>query len=132
MLINKITTTLIILSLASASCSIVTVPTAKQAAVLDTVSTAAVLGTGAGYELNPLGFAGATLAKVLILNNTHRFEPTTQDYIKKVTASLWTAAAVNNLGVLMCVPLSASLPLTLAAGYAVYVNTPVTSRTLQQ
>jgi len=114
-----IITTLIALSL---GCS--TVPTAKEAAILDTATTAAVLGSGAGYELNPLGFAGATLVKVLTLNNLHRFEPTTQDYIKRVTASLWTAVAVNNLGVLMCVPLSASLPLTLATGYVVYTHTP--------
>jgi len=127
---NKITaTTLIILSLNSIACGTISVPTAKEAAVLDTVTTAAVLVTETGYEANPVGFAGATLVKVLILNNLHRFEPETQDYIKKVTATLWTAAAVNNIGVLMCIPLSASLPLTLAAGYVVYKNTPVRKKT---
>ena len=126
---NKIITTiLIILSLASAGCSTISVPTAKEAAILDTFSTVAVLGSGAGYELNPLGFAGATLGKVLILNNLNKFEPETQDYIKRATATLWTAASVNNLAVLMCVPLSVSLPLTLAAGYVVYVNTPVSKK----
>jgi hypothetical protein len=125
MRLNKIIiTTPIILGLASASCSIV--PTAKEAAILDTVSTAAVLGSGTGVEVNPLSFAGATLSKVLILNNLHRFKPETQDYIKRASATVWTAATVNNLGVLMCVPLSVSLPFILAAGYAVYVNTPVT------
>jgi hypothetical protein len=128
--LNKITTgTLIILSLASASCGTINVPTAKEAAILDTATTAAVLGSGTGYETNPLGFAGATLAKVLILNNLDRFKPETREYIERVTATLWTAAAVNNLAVLMCVPLSASLPFTLAAGYAVYVNTPVSKKT---
>jgi hypothetical protein len=127
---NKITaTTLIILSLNSIACGTISVPTAKEAAVLDTVTTAAVLVTETGHETNPVGFAGATLVKVLILNNLHRFEPETQDYIKRVTATLWTAAAVNNLGVLMCIPLSASLPLTLAAGYVVYKNTPVRKKT---
>jgi hypothetical protein len=125
---NKIiTSTLIISSLASAGCS--TVPTAKEAAILDTFTTVAALESGTGVELNPLGFAGATLAKVLILNNLDRFEPESQDRIKRVTATIWTAAAVNNLAVLMCVPLSASLPFTLAAGYAVYVNTPVSKKT---
>ena len=131
---NKIiTTTPIILSVASTGCSTVpmpavTVPTAKEAAILDTFTTAAVLGSGTGYELNPLGFAGATLSKVWIFNNLHRFEPETQDYIKRATATIWTAAAVNNLAVLMCVPLATSLPFTLAAGYAVYVNTPVSKK----
>jgi len=132
---NKITAaTLIILSLNSIACGTlavptITVPTAKEAAVLDTVTTAAVLVTETGHEANPIGFVGATLGKVVILNNLHRFEPETQDYIKRVTATLWTAAAVNNLAVLMCIPLAASLPLTLAAGYVVYVNTPVRKKT---
>jgi len=127
---NKITaTTLIILSLNSIACGTISVPTAKEAAVLDTVTTAAVLVTETGHETNPVGFAGATLVKVLILNNLHRFEPETQDYIKRATATLWTAAAVNNLAVLMCIPLAASLPLTLAAGYVVYKNTPVRKKT---
>ena len=123
---NKIITTiLIILSLANAGCSTISVPTAKEAAILDTVSTAIVIDSGAGYELNPLSFAGATLAKVVILSYLERFDPETQDYVKRGTATIWTAAAVNNLAVLMCVPLAVALPLTLAAGYAVYVNTPV-------
>ena len=64
---NKIiTTTLIILSLAG--CSTVPVPTAKQAAVLDTVTTAVVLDRGLGIEANPVGFAAVTLFKVFILN----------------------------------------------------------------
>ena len=132
---NKVTAaTLIILSLNSIACSTLTVPTipvptAKEAAVLDTVTTAAALGTGTGVEANPVGFAGVTLAKVLILNNLHRLEPENQDYIKRALATIWTAAAVNNIGVLLCVPLAASLPLTLAAGYAVYANTPVRKKT---
>jgi len=127
---NKIITTiLIILSLASAGCSTISVPTAKEAAILDTVTTAAVLGTGTGYELNPVGFAGATVLKVVLLNNLHRFEPEIQDRVNRASATVWTAAAVNNLAVLMCVPLSIALPLTLAAGYAVYVNTPVRKKT---
>ena len=132
---NKIiTTALITLSLATTGCSsmrvsTVPVPTAKEAAILDTVTTAVILGTGTGYELNPVGFAGATVLKVVLLNNLHRFEPEIQDRVNRASATVWTAAAVNNLAVLMCVPLSIALPLTLAAGYAVYVNTPVRKKT---
>jgi hypothetical protein len=125
---NKIIALLIILSMLTTGCSTITVPTAKQAAVLDTVTTAAVLESGTGYELNPVGFVGATAAKILIVSNMHRFQPETQDYINRITATLWTAAAVNNLAVLMCVPLTTSLPLTLAAGYIVYKNTPVRNK----
>jgi hypothetical protein len=127
---NKITATaLIILSLNSIACGTINVPTAKEAAILDTASTAIVLESGAGVELNPLSFAGATLAKVLILSNIHRFDPESQDRIKRTSATIWTAAAVNNLAVLACVPLAVSLPLTLAAGYVVYVNTPIRKKT---
>jgi len=124
---NNIVVALIILSLTT-SCSTISVPTAKQAAVLDTATTAAILGTGAGYEVNPVGFVGATLTKVLILSNIDKFEPQTQEYIKRATATVWTAAAVNNLAVLACAPLAISLPLTLAAGYVVYTNTPHSSK----
>jgi hypothetical protein len=122
---NKtITTTLIILSLANTGCS--TVPTVKEAAVLDTVTTAAVLGTKTGYELNPAGFMGATLFKAFILNYVvDKLEPQAQEYFNRAAATIWTAAAVNNLGILAGIAPQIALPLTLAAGYAVYVNTPV-------
>jgi hypothetical protein len=125
---SKIIALLVILSMLTAGCSTITVPNAKEAAILDTLTTVAVIESGAGYELNPLGFVGATVSKMLILANIHRFEPQTQDYINRVNATLWTAAAVNNLGVLMCVPLSVALPLTLAAGYVVYKNTPIRNK----
>jgi hypothetical protein len=119
---------LVILSLNSIACGTVNVPTAKQAAMLDTATTVVVLESRAGHEANPVGFVGATLAKVLILSNIDRFEPQTQEYIKRATATVWTAAAVNNLAVLACAPIAISLPLTLAAGYVVYTNTPTNSK----
>ena len=127
---NKIiTTTLIALSLASTGCS--TVPTAKQAAVLDTVTTAAVLGTKAGYELNPAGFMGATLFKVFILTYVVDWleNPYERESIKRAAATIWTAAAVNNLAILAGVATPASIPFSLAAGYVVYANTPVPNPT---
>jgi len=128
---NKIiTTTLIILSLASAGCSTVNVPTANQAAVLDTVTTAAVLSTGAGYETNPAGFVGATLLKFFILNHVvDQLGPRAQEYVKRAAATIWTAASVNNLAILAGVGYPTALPFVLGAGYIVYVNTPVSSET---
>ena len=125
---NKIiTTTLIALSLASAGCSTVPMPTAKEAAVLDTVTTAAVLGTGTGIEANPVGFAASTLFKVFILNYVVDWleDPYERESIKRAAATIWTAAAVNNLAILAGVATPASIPFGLAAGYVVYVNTPV-------
>ena len=122
---NNIAAALIILGLVT-GCSTVPVPTAKQAAVLDTATTAAVLATKTGVEANPVGFVGATLLKVAILSYIDKFDPETQDVVKKATASIWSAAAVNNIAVLMGISVPASLPLTLATGYAVYVNTPKT------
>jgi len=123
---NKIITTiLIILSIASAGCS--TVPTANQAAVLDTVTTAVVLDRGVGIEANPVGFAAATLFKVFILNYVVDWleDPYERESIKRAAATIWTAAAVNNLAILAGVATPASIPFSLAAGYVVYVNTPV-------
>jgi hypothetical protein len=121
---NKTITTLIILLLASAGCS--TVPTVKEAAVLDTVTTAAVLSTKAGYETNPAGFVGATLFKVFILNYVvDKLSPRSQEYFNRAAATLWTAAGVNNLAVLTGVGYPVALPFVLGAGYVVYVNTPV-------
>ena len=128
---SKIIAALVILSLAT-GCSTITVPTAKEAAILDTITTVAVLGSGTGHELNPVSFVGATLAKAVILSNIDRFQPETQDLINKTTATIWTAAAVNNLAVVMCVPLSISLPLTLAAGYVVYKNTLKTKKDIKK
>jgi len=121
---NKTITTLIILLLASAGCS--TVPTVKEAAVLDTVTTAAVLSTKAGYETNPAGFVGATLFKMFILNYVvDKLSPRSQEYFNRAAATLWTAAGVNNLAVLTGVGYPVALPFVLGAGYVVYVNTPV-------
>jgi hypothetical protein len=120
---NNIAAALIILGLVT-GCSTVPVPTPKQAAVLDTATTAAVLATKTGVEANPVGFVGATLLKVVILSHIDKFDPETQDVVKKATASIWSAAAVNNIAVLMGISVPASLPLTLATGYVVYVNTP--------
>jgi hypothetical protein len=121
---NKTITTLIILLLANTGCS--TVPTVKEAAVLDTVTTAAVLGTKTGYETNPAGFVGATLFKVFILNYVVDWlSPQAQEYFNRAAATLWTAASVNNLAVLTGVGYPVALPFVLGAGYVVYVNTPV-------
>jgi PBP1b-binding outer membrane lipoprotein LpoB len=125
---SKIIALLVILSMFTTGCSTITVPNAKEAAIFDTITTVAVLGSGTGHELNPVSFVGATLAKAVILSNIDRFQPETQDLINKTTATIWTAAAVNNLAVVMCVPLTISLPLTLAAGYVVYKNTPKTKK----
>jgi hypothetical protein len=124
---NNIAAALIILGLVT-GCSTINVPTPKQAAVLDTATTAAVLATKTGVEANPVGFVGATLLKVAILSHIDKFDPQTQEYMKRATTTIWTAAAVNNLAVLACVPLAVSLPFTLAAGYVVYTNTPINSK----
>jgi hypothetical protein len=44
-----------------------TVPTADQAAALDIGTTAVVLSTRGGVELNPMGFWGTSLVKLVYL-----------------------------------------------------------------
>jgi hypothetical protein len=87
-------------------CSSVPKPSVKEAAVLDTVSTAVVMEVVPGtVELNPLGFVGATLLKIpaiMFIDNME--EGKEKEKVKNFASSLWTAAAVNNFSLLVMSP----------------------------
>jgi hypothetical protein len=73
-------------------CAFNTAPTVEQAAGADIATTAYGLAHGA-TEMNPLGFAGTTVLKGLVLLNKEQF---TDEQLHLAT-SVWSGAAVNNL-----------------------------------
>jgi hypothetical protein len=67
-------------------------PTMTEAALLDVVSTVAALGQGA-QELNPLGLAGTTAIKGIMIAKQDSITPDQQ----ATAAALWTGAGANNI-----------------------------------
>jgi uncharacterized protein YceK len=66
-----------------------------QAAIADTATTAVALTNGA-HELNPLGFAGASIGKLVYLYIRKDLTAEQQSQYDRVATSLWTGAAANN------------------------------------
>ena len=67
-------------------------PTMTEAALLDTVSTVAALSQGA-QELNPLGLAGITAIKGIMIAKQDSITPDLQASV----SALWTGASANNI-----------------------------------
>jgi uncharacterized protein YceK len=88
-----------------------------QAVIADTATTAYALNQG-GRELNPLGFAGATIGKFVYLYI--RTDLTEEERLRydRVATSLWTGAAASN-ALQLVVPGSG---LFLGLGFGVYVG----------
>ena len=89
----------IALLLASVGCttieSNVGIPRVYQATIADTATTAIALSNGA-HELNPAGFAGATVGKLVYLYLRQDLPADKQQEYDRVATSLWTGAAANN------------------------------------
>jgi hypothetical protein len=104
-------------------CSSVPKPSVKEAAVLDTVSTAIVLEAVPGtVEMNPLGFAGATALKIPVIMYIEGMEEGKQkEKVKNIASSIWTAAAVNNFALLVLNP-TQSIILGIVSFYYLITN----------
>ena len=76
-------------------------PPAIPAAILDTVTTSIALSQPGVTELNPLGFAGSTIMKGLAFYYMKDAEEKEKKDLERLASSLWTAAAVNNIAVIM-------------------------------
>jgi len=76
-------------------------PPAITAAILDTVTTSVALSQPGVTELNPLGFAGSTIMKGLAFYYIKNAEEKEKKNFERIASSLWTAAAVNNIAVIM-------------------------------
>jgi hypothetical protein len=76
-------------------------PTIEEAAVIDVVTTVVALSEG-HRELNPLGLAGSTIVKLAVIPYINSIEDETKRKdVQNLVSSLWTAAAVNNMGVIL-------------------------------
>ena len=93
------------------------VPRIYQAAIADTVSTSIALNQGA-RELNPLGFAGASIGKLVYLYIRSDLTQEEQSRYDRLATSLWTGAAASNTLQLL-VPGSGLL---LGLGVGIYVG----------
>lgn len=88
--------------------------------VLDTVLTQHILSSGIGYEVNPLGFAGATTAKAILYFFSEEISKATnfdeKSYIKYANTTL-SGASLNNVLIIAGV----SNPVSLLSGIALVV-----------
>jgi hypothetical protein len=80
--------------------STVGVPRVYQATIADTITTGIALEQG-GRELNPLGFLGATAGKLVYLYIRSDLTEEERSRYDRLTTSLWTAAAANNVVVIL-------------------------------
>ena len=92
-------------------------PTMTEAALLDTVSTVAALSQGA-QELNPLGLAGTTVIKGIMIAEQDRITPDQQATV----SALWTGAGVNNIMLTLGAAVYPAVLAGLIAGLAVKFN----------
>ena len=111
---------LVLLLLLCTGCATVTDidrrPLLYGGAAADTVSTQWVLNTG-GRELNPLGFLGVTVAKIVYLN----LDPEDQPVPESVITALWFGCTVNNvIQAAAAPPLFISIVPGIIIGRAVY------------
>jgi hypothetical protein len=84
-------------------------PTPLEAATADVLTTAVALSRGA-VEFSPLGFAGSTVAKGVLLITNEYLNETDKKMLENVESSLWGGAAVNNLLVIFGVVTMIAIP----------------------
>jgi hypothetical protein len=100
----------------------VTINPVYAAAGLDTVTTAVALNRGA-HELNPLGFLGATVAKIIYLSRRDSLDPTTRLQYDRIATSVWTGAGANNfIQIITPVPILYSIAVGFMVGYSIYTS----------
>ena len=100
----------------------VTISPVYAAAGLDTVTTAVALNKGA-HELNPLGYLGATVAKIIYLSRRDSLDPATRLQYDRTATSVWTGAGANNiLQIITPVPILYSIALGFWVGYSIYTS----------
>jgi hypothetical protein len=95
-------------------------PTAKQGAIADTVTTGIALNFTNAIEVNPLGFIGSTIGKILLLNYRDDLPKESQEHIDNIGGSLWMGAAINNVLVIVGAATPVSIFVGLTSGIIFY------------
>jgi len=79
-------------------------PTMEEAATLDVATTIIALSEG-HRELNPLGLAGSTIVKFIVIPRINSIEDETERKdTQNFVSSIWTGAAANNMAVILGMP----------------------------
>jgi len=113
----------ILVTLALSACT--TYPTAREAAVYDTITTLYAVEHLGGRELNPLGVWGTILTKVGLIVYYEDRPLVEQAEFNRRAGSFWTAASVNNLVQVVFVPsLFVSVSIGALVGYYIYTRYP--------
>jgi hypothetical protein len=113
-------TTVITLMLGCATVKDSDVPAVYLAAGADVATTSIALSNGA-HELNPLGFWGTTLMKVVYLSRRSSLDADTRASYDRMATSVWTGAAANNLlQIIAPKPILYSLTVGIWVGYSIY------------
>ena len=99
-------------------------PTAKQGAIADIVSTGIALNVTNATEMNPLGFVGTTIGKILLLNYRDGLPKESQEKIDNFAGSAWMGAAINNVLVIAGATTPVSLLVGLISGITFYNMPP--------
>jgi hypothetical protein len=99
-------------------------PTAKQGAIADTVTTGIALNFTNAIEVNPLGFIGSTIGKILLLNYRDDLPKESQEHIDNIGGSLWMGAAINNVLVIVGAATPVSIFVGLTSGIIFYNMPP--------
>lgn len=93
-------------------------PTATQAAVADTVTTAVALRLPGVVETNPAGFAGTIVGKVIVLSLIDEQDDATKKQADHIVSAIWTGAAVNNA--LVILGSTAALPIGIITFFILF------------
>lgn len=101
------------------------IPAVYWAAAADTATTIIALDNGA-HELNPLGFVGVTVMKLVYLSRRNSLDADTRVSYDRVATSVWTGAAANNLvQIITPVPILYSIAVGFWVGYSIYTQSEV-------
>jgi hypothetical protein len=115
-------------------CSTVSNPRTEQAyleaSAADTASTALVLGSGAGYEANPIGFAGATAAKGALWLYAKDLPEEEREQVYQMGSSAFSGYSINNMLVLIGAPTPVSLVAGLIGALHLYFKDPQEKKTM--
>lgn len=95
-----------------------------QTALADTATTTAVLTTGVGYEANPVGFGGATAAKVGLYLYAKNLPEEEQKNLYHASSAAFGGVSINNLMVLIGTSTPASLLAGIVGAIYIYMNKP--------
>ena len=133
---KNFTISALLLALSATGCAVTSAPETSQAYVqasaADTATTAVVLGTGMGFEANPVGFAGATLAKAGLYYYAKDLPEAEQKQVYKTGSSAFGGVSINNLLVLLGAPTGLSILAGTISALVIYSNkedAPVVAQT---